>query len=810
MPRSIVAGLALAFAVLAVSGTAAAAGEAAAKLTANSGAGSMGSSSTNTTGSFQLENNASGGQRIVSFKIDLSTAVLMDIVFDPAGTAGDPDGKAFELDTYDGTGTPLHSFENPHDGIGSEDGYDVLRVDFGTGVDFGPGDRMTFSADVDPTNVKGAPGPGPEHSASISGLELIGATVTVTFDDNTVMSVRMGGLAGNSNTNKMSVGVMSPDNLATPVISVPGKLSPFTSTTQPTVRIDGPAGANVRLWTFYSALYLDGVPGGGYDIDPYETNKIIGYGFSTVTIGGGGSVDVPLDLDYDPSTGGINQVAAVVEGSGGLRSSSSNILTIDYDPGGVSSDDEPPSIPGNLSASAVSASSLTLGWDASTDNTAIDRYTIFRDGGEIASTTQLSFTDGGRLPATSYIYEVVAVDIAGNQSGPATLSVSTPPDQDDPTPPGSLQAIGGDGWVQLFWSAASDDSGVEGYRVYRDAVLVSTVSGLGFLDSGLVNGTSYEYSVVAVDLAGKESPPATVSATPEAGAAVGNGVLRVNAGGEFPYVDPEGNTWEADYGFNTGSRSTYTTTILGTDNPELYQSRRSVSSSNPDLHYGFELPDGNYQVILHFVEVWTGGFTAGARVFDVSAEGTLMVDDLDIFDRAGGNTACTVTFPVVVSDGHLDLDFTRVANNPTISGIEVFEIPENVGGPPTFEEWLTLHGLDGETAGDSDGGGLDNLAEFQLQLDPTDAADDLEFRLVGHRDAGAMVLSFPPLKPIGDYFLHRSPDLEDIGNPANRIDTVTRSQIEAMTPQEREDYSVTDPAGPGNAFYQLFFEPVAE
>lgn len=222
-------------------------GTAAARLTINSGAGSLNSSSTNTTGSFQLQNLSTDGQRITSFKVDLRTALLPDLVFDPFGTAGDVDGKAFGLDSFRGTGIPLHSFESPHDGIGSEDGYHILRVDFGPTVDFAPGNLLKFSSDVDPTSIKGAIGPGQNHSGSTLGLELVGATVTVTFDDATVRVVRMGGWNFGSHRNKTSVGVLAADNLSTPGIEVPGQSSPFTTNTRPTVRVSGPAAATVRL-----------------------------------------------------------------------------------------------------------------------------------------------------------------------------------------------------------------------------------------------------------------------------------------------------------------------------------------------------------------------------------------------------------------------------------------------------------------------------------------------------------------------------------------------------------------------------------
>lgn len=693
---------------------------AAARLTINSGAGTISSSSTNTTGSFQLQNLSTGGVKITSATIDTATAMLPDVVFDPAGTAGDPDGKAFALDSFSGSGTPGHSFESPHDGVGSADGYEVLRLTFGAGVDFGPGDTMTFSADIDPTSVKGAPGPGPEHSASISGLELIGATVTVTFSDGTVRSVRSGGVTGSSNTNKMSVALLAPDNLATPGIAVPGNSSPFTSATQPVVRVSGPAGSSVRLWVFKAALYLAGVPGGGYDIDPYEVNKVITQGAISATVGGGGTVDVPLTLSRSSDTGGIHLVTAMLVDDSGRRSSTSDILVIDYDPnGGAPADEESPSVPGNLVATAVGAGSVTLAW-----------------------------------------------------------------------------------------SASSDDVAVTGYRILRDDVPVGTTSQLAFTATGLAPSTTYEFEVEAYDAALKNSARAFLSVTTQAGVTNGDAVLRVNAGSGGAFVDPQGNAWSADFGFNGGTASSYSTAISGTGNLQLYQSRRTVSSSFPLLSYEFDLPAGDYRVVLHFVETLANA-TTGSRVFDVVAGGMLKVDNLDIHARVGNLAACVVEFPVRVSDGRLDLDFPKVASNPTISGIEVFEILPPVA-PPSFEAWLESRGLAGKFTEDSDGGGLDNLAEFELQMDPNDASDDLGFRLTCEPLPDGWIIGFPSLKPLGNYHLHRSSELAELGAPGSRIFSISRAEIVLMTEQQRATFDHTDAESGSRVFYQLHFEPALE
>jgi len=778
-------------------------GAAAARLTINSGSGSMETSSTNTGGSFQLENLSTSGEKILSAKIDLSTAMLPDVVFDPAGTAGDPDGKAFQQDSFSGTGTPTHAFESPHDGIGSEDGYDVLRVNFGAGVSFGPGKTMTFSADIDPTSVKGAAAPGPSHAASVSGLEVIGTTVTVSFDDGTTRIVRMGGVTGSSNSNKMSQGVLSASNLATPVIVVTGKTSPFTLNANPTVRVSGPAGATARLWLMHTELHI---VGSGYDVDPYESNKAVAYGFSTVTIGAGGFVDVPLALAHADAPEGIKLLSAVLTDSSGNRSSCSNIITIDYKPNGSGSNDtQAPDVPGNFAVNSTTAASVTLGWTASTDNVGVAGYRVYRGATEIGTTQQTTFTDTGRAPSTAYNYQVKAYDAAGNHSGAASLSVTTPADTVPPTSPGSLNANTGNGTVQLTWNAATDEVGVTGYRIRRNGnpTPIATISGLTHADSGLSNGTAYDYDVRAIDAAGNESVAATITATPSLSPSA---LLRVNVGSTASYVDPQGNTWAADYGSNTGYTEANTATILGTDKPALYQKRRIDRDTAPELTYGLTVPNGDYRVVLHFAEVVASVSVVGGRVFDITAEGVLAVDDLDIFARVGANTALAMEIPVTVTDDQLSIGFLHGVNNPVLCGIEVFPRAPVVS-PPTFEEWLTQHGLTGQTSADSDGGGASNLAEYELQLDPKDPEDDLAFRVRCVSSGSEVVAFLPELKPLGNYYLHRSSDLSNLADLANRIATFTRTQIEAMTPQQRAEQSVSGTPVGERGFYQLFFEP---
>jgi hypothetical protein len=85
----------------------------------------------------------------------------------------------------------------------------------------------------------------------------------------------------------------------------------------------------------------------------------------------------------------------------------------------------PPSVPTNLSATAVSSSQITLSWSASTDNLGVAGYRVLRNGVQVETTTTTSFTDTGLAASTTYTYTVVAFDAAGNVSAPSASASAT-------------------------------------------------------------------------------------------------------------------------------------------------------------------------------------------------------------------------------------------------------------------------------------------------------------------------------------------------------------------------------------------------
>jgi pentose-5-phosphate-3-epimerase len=148
-------------------------------------------------------------------------------------------------------------------------------------------------------------------------------------------------------------------------------------------------------------------------------------------------------------------------------------------------------------------------------------------------------------------------------------------------------------------------------------------------------------------------------------------VLLVNAGGG-EYTDSNGDVWSADFGFNTGSKSSTSVAISGTEDDALFQTQRWDGKTGEELKYSFDVPNGNYVVNLYFAENYTGALRQGARVFDVLLEGSNVERNFDIYSVAGANTAHIRSYEVSVVDGQLNMEFLHGVENPTISAIEVF------------------------------------------------------------------------------------------------------------------------------------------
>ena len=199
-----------------------------------------------------------------------------------------------------------------------------------------------------------------------------------------------------------------------------------------------------------------------------------------------------------------------------------------------SPDMSPPSAPGALSATVVSASRVDLSWGAASDNVGVAGYHVERCQGvgcsgfvEIATSagSTASYSDTTVAAGISYSYRVRANDATPNL-GPYsnTATALTPsPDMSPPSAPGALSAtVVSASRVDLSWGAASDNVGVAGYHVERcqgvgcsGFVEIATSAGstASYSDTTVAAGISYSYRVRANDATPNLGPYSNTATT---------------------------------------------------------------------------------------------------------------------------------------------------------------------------------------------------------------------------------------------------------------------------------------------------------
>jgi len=96
------------------------------------------------------------------------------------------------------------------------------------------------------------------------------------------------------------------------------------------------------------------------------------------------------------------------------------------EPGGSTPDTQPPSVPANLRVTATTSNSVSLAWNASTDDVSgVTGYQVFRGATQVGTPTGLTFTDTGLTASTAYSYTVRAVDATAKVSAASTAVPAT-------------------------------------------------------------------------------------------------------------------------------------------------------------------------------------------------------------------------------------------------------------------------------------------------------------------------------------------------------------------------------------------------
>jgi hypothetical protein len=110
--------------------------------------------------------------------------------------------------------------------------------------------------------------------------------------------------------------------------------------------------------------------------------------------------------------------------------------------------------------------------------------------------------------------------------------------------------------------------------------------------------------------------------------------IYINTGGP-EVIDLAGNTWIADTYYNTGVTYETALPIANAFEESLYQTERFDLATGAELKYEIPVLNGDYNISLHFAEIYRQSQKNGSRVFSVSIEGIIAFRGLDIFSIVG-------------------------------------------------------------------------------------------------------------------------------------------------------------------------------
>jgi chitodextrinase len=267
----------------------------------------------------------------------------------------------------------------------------------------------------------------------------------------------------------------------------------------------------------------------------------------------------------------------------------------------ATSDTTAPSTPTGLIATAASSSQVNLSWSAATDNVGVTGYNVYRGGSLIVTLGPVTtFQNTGLAPSTPYSYTVRAFDAAGNLSASSLAAVTATqaaPDTTAPSIPVSLTAAAASSsQINLSWTAATDNIGVTGYKVYRGTSQIATLGAVtAFQNTGLTASTNYSYTVRAFDAAGNTSGPsvavnATTLAPGTSATLAWDAVTAANLSGYRIYYGTAPGTYlqSVGHGLNVGNVTTFTVTGLSSGT-RYYFAATAYDTSNSESAYSNEV-----------------------------------------------------------------------------------------------------------------------------------------------------------------------------------------------------------------------------
>ena len=133
----------------------------------------------------------------------------------------------------------------------------------------------------------------------------------------------------------------------------------------------------------------------------------------------------------------------------------------------------------------------------------------------------------------------------------------------------------------------------------------------------------------------------------------------------------------------------------------IYATERWDQDDGLEMEYTIPVGNGTYDVNLYMVNFTNHTSEVGERVFDIEIEGSVVQDNVDLIVEFGHQVGGTLTFPVTVTDGAVNIRFLHEVENPLVNAIELREASSQ---PPQTVELSPIHDayLEGSTRRNTD------------------------------------------------------------------------------------------------------------
>ncbi|CAL2080413.1 GEVED domain-containing protein [Tenacibaculum sp. 190524A02b] len=275
---------------------------------------------------------------------------------------------------------------------------------------------------------------------------------------------------------------------------------------------------------------------------------------------------------------------------------------------GSSADTQAPSVPTNLSVSNVAQTTLTLNWNASSDNLGVTGYDVYQGTTKLGTTTNTSVNITELSAGTSYIFSVRAKDAAGNISASSTAVNVT-------TLSNAISYCSSQGnrstheWIDNvelggMKNATGDNGGYEDFTS-KVATLVQGSSNEMIVSAGFKSTAYTEHWAVWIDfnqngtfetsekvVSGSSSSANNLRATVDVPAGANLGQTRMRVSMKYNSAQTSCETFDdgevEDYSVNIVANSSRTTVVAENSNAELLGNEEVVAIvayPNPARNY---------------------------------------------------------------------------------------------------------------------------------------------------------------------------------------------------------------------------------